>query len=215
MLALSIGVKLLPLMLIPFFLLQMKGKSRNTFFISLAIFLILIFLPLWYNVGATSFLHSIDLYFRKFEFNAGIYYVLRFFGQLISGYNLISYIGPGLAIITLALNIWAAAKVKNYSIYSFINYALFVWTIYLLLTTTVHPWYIMSLLFFSILSGLQYPFVWSFLVFISYANYSGFSYFENIWFITLEYILLATFIFWEYRNGLTLKYGPVSESKST
>jgi alpha-1,6-mannosyltransferase len=32
---------------------------------------------------------SVDLFFRKFEFNASIYYFVRWIGTLIAGYNLI------------------------------------------------------------------------------------------------------------------------------
>ncbi len=203
-LALSIGVKLLPLMLLPYFFFKMSGKQKNIFFLSLTFFLSIIFLPLWHDLASSSFLDSIDLYFRKFEFNASVYYLWRYLGELISGYNLIKYVGPGLALITILINMVTALKDKTYSIQSFFNYGLLVWTMYLLLATTVHPWYIISLLFFGVLSGFRYPMVWSYLVFISYANYSNVPYFENLWYIALEYVLLTAFILWEFNSEFSL-----------
>jgi hypothetical protein len=147
----------------------------------------------------TSFLSSVDLYFRKFEFNAGIYYILRYFGEQISGYNLISYIGPLLGLITLGYNLYHAKAKKTYEYKDFIHYALLVWTVYLLLATTVHPWYIIPILFFSIFTSFRYPLIWSYLVFISYVNYSYPEYYENLWWIALEYFLLFVYIIKEYR----------------
>ena len=200
-LACSIGVKLLPLMIIPFFLFRMPSKYRFRFLSLLSIFLMLIFIPLFFGFASVSFLSSVDLYFRKFEFNASIYYILRYAGNLISGYNLIQFIGPLLAIVTLMTNIYLANKYKKYSETNFWNYSLLVWTIYLLLSTTVHPWYIISLVLFGILSDRTYPLVWSFLAFISYVNYSQLSYHENLWFVAIEYLLLWFVIIFEHKRS--------------
>lgn len=200
-LAISIGMKLLPLMLLPYFWFKWKGKTQWKFFIVLATTLFLIFLPILNSIDLPSFLSSVDLYFRKFEFNASVYYILRYIGQQISGYNLIQYIGPSLAIITLGCNIYQAKKhasLENFR--NIFNYALWIWTIYLFLATTVHPWYVISILFFSAFTKWRYPIVWSYLIFISYVNYSYVEYYENIWWIGLEYCLLLLFIILETKN---------------
>jgi alpha-1,6-mannosyltransferase len=193
----SIGIKLLPLMVLPYFWFRMRGKDKLIFFSSLVGFLIIIFLPMASSVEFVSFLSSVDLYFRKFEFNAGIYYTLRYIGEQISGYNLIRYLGPSLGLITVGCNFYLAAKNKIFDVKSFLSYGLLAWTGYLLLATTVHPWYVISILFFGIFTSFRYAFIWSYLIFISYVNYSYSVYYENLWWIALEYFVLLVYIFLE------------------
>jgi hypothetical protein len=175
----------------------MQGKDKWIFFSSLVGFLIIIFLPMASGVEFVSFLSSVDLYFRKFEFNAGIYYILRWLGEQISGYNLIRYLGPLLGLITIGYNFYLATKNKVFDLKSFLNYGLLVWTGYLLLATTVHPWYVIPILFFGIFTSFRYTFIWSYLIFISYVNYSNSVYYENLWWIALEYFILLAYIFLE------------------
>lgn len=202
--AISIGVKLLPLMILPYFWFNMGKKDRNVFFGSLILFCTLIFLPLITSIGGTSFMSSVDLYFRKFEFNASIYYLFRYLGQQISGYNLIRYIGPALAVITLGSNLFLASSKIKYTFSNFARYGLISWSIYLLLATTVHPWYVITILFFSIFTDIKYPSIWTYLIFISYVNYSYPRYYENSLWIFFEYVVLFIFIIVEYKH--TIRY---------
>ena len=61
----------------------------------IALFCLLLFVP-FYNICFWRFLSKhIDLYYRKFEFNAGLYYLLLFVGQwATASYNLIQWLGP-------------------------------------------------------------------------------------------------------------------------
>ncbi len=192
--ALSIGVKLLPLMLLPYFWFRLDWRQRLMFFGSLIGFSILIFLPMASGIAFSSFFESVDLYFRKFEFNASIYYILRWFGIQFSGYNLIKYIGPLLALIVVGGNVYIAMQKSIYTLIDFMKYALISWTLYLLLSTTVHPWYIISVVFFTIFLPIRYTVLWSYLIFMTYVNYSGIVYSENYWLLTLEYSVLAYFL---------------------
>ncbi len=200
--AISIGVKLLPLMILPYFWFNMGKKDRNVFFGSLILFCTLIFLPLIASIGGTSFMSSVDLYFRKFEFNASIYYLFRYLGQQISGYNLIRYIGPALVVITLGSNLFLASSKIKYTFRNFARYGLISWSIYLLLATTVHPWYVITILFFSIFTNIKYPSIWTYLIFISYVNYSYPKYYENLWWIFFEYVVLFIFIIVECKHSI-------------
>jgi len=198
--ALSIGIKLLPLMILPYFLFRHQYKEKWKFFGWLALFLIIIFLPMANGIHIATYLNSVDLYFRKFEFNASVYYALRFLGKQMTGYNLIKYIGPVLGLITIGLNIYLAKRSKAFSLQDFGTYALLSWTAYLILATTVHPWYVISLLFFSLISRYSYPLLWTYLIIISYTNYSNTVYYENPWWILLEYVLLFTWMYWEWQT---------------
>ena len=140
-----------------------------------------------------------DLYFRKFEFNASFYFVLRWIGYQFSGYNLIKYIGPILGLVVVFLNVNKARTLTSYSLASFMKYALFGWTLYLLFSTTVHPWYVISLLFFTLFLNVRFTMLWSYLIFMTYVNYSGLVYSENYWFVFFEYLILGLFMINEYK----------------
>lgn len=203
--ALSIGVKLLPIMLLPYFWFRLNGSRRWVFFSTLLGFCVFIFLPMASGIALSTFFESIDLYFRKFEFNASIYYILRWLGYQFSGYNLIKYIGPLLALIVVLMNLYIARNKSIFSSTDFIRYALIAWTLYLLFSTTVHPWYLISILFFSIFLKTRFPILWTYLVFITYVNYSNTQYYENYWFVSLEYLILGVILYKE-RNQLILPY---------
>lgn len=187
---LSIATKLLPLMFLPYFLFQLDGRKRLRFFLFGTMFLLLSFLPIILGLDFANFGSSIDLYFQKFEFNGGIYYALRFLGRLLFGYNLISYIGPGLGLIAIYLIMKKAKSVEKYNLENFVYFAFFAFCTYLFLATTVHPWYLMIPVFLSVFVQWKFALLWSFLIFLTYINYSYQPYQENLWIVSLEYLLV-------------------------
>ncbi|MBK9737742.1 MAG: hypothetical protein IPO92_23515 [Saprospiraceae bacterium] len=205
--AAGIGIKLLPLMILPYFWYRLKGKEWVIFFSVLGTSLIIIFIPVAGGVQISSFLNSVDLYFRKFEFNASLYYMLRYIGAQISGYNLIKYIGPLLALITILFNIYKSKEKHTFYLHDFLQYSLTVWTIYLVFATTIHPWYITTLIFFTVFDNRKYAIAWSYLIFMTYINYSYKGYYENLWIVFVEYLVLIIFITFDIKTckRLTLK----------
>ncbi len=198
LLALSVGSKLLSLLILPYLLWQIrwrKGIKVLAFFVLMSL---LVFSPLLLGLNYTEFLSSIDLYFRKFEFNAGPYYVLRWLGFKASGFNLIAYIGPLLGISFIIISMWIAIKEKCKDP---ITYLYVIMIIYLLLATTVHPWYLSIPLFCSVFIRSRVAVVWSCLIWLTYINYSYVEYYENLYIVALEYISLGVFIVYEKKNG--------------
>jgi alpha-1,6-mannosyltransferase len=63
-------------------------------------------------------------------------------------------------------------------------------TVYLLLSTTVHPWYITTLVALTAMSHFRFAAVWSGLAILSYAAYRTSAYTESLWLITLEYAIV-------------------------
>jgi alpha-1,6-mannosyltransferase len=136
-----------------------------------------------------NFSSSIDLYFRNFEFNASVYYLAREIGFLVTGYNVIHYIGPGLSLITLAL-ILGISLLKSrlgWSVFQTVCAGL---TVYFLLATTVHPWYIITLVGLAPLCGWKFPLLWSAVAVLSYFHYINGGFEENYLIIALEYVIL-------------------------
>lgn len=204
--ALSIGVKLLPLMILPYLMWQISPSQRKQFFGWLMAFLLIIFAPMATISHISTFLSSVDLYFQKFEFNASVYYICRYLGYVLFGYNLIFYIGPILGITTIVINIYLAIKKGSFDFLGFMRYSLIVWTVFLLLATTVHPWYTMPLVFFNVLTHHRYPMVWSFLVILSYSNYSKVDFVHHHWWIFIEYLVLFVWMIFEWYQAKIQKW---------
>jgi len=201
---LSIASKLLPLMFLPFFLFHLRGNDRVKFFLYGIAMCVVAFLPIALGLDFANFATSIDLYFQKFEFNASIYYILRYIGQVWSGYNLIHYIGPLLGVVAVVL-IVKKALVSEYDIKSFITFCFYSFCIYLLLATTVHPWYLCVPILFSVFVSSRWVVVWSFAIMLSYINYSYDPFYENLWIVTIEYIMvLIVYLISSYRQDKRL-----------
>ncbi|MEM9545916.1 MAG: hypothetical protein AAGA77_08080 [Bacteroidota bacterium] len=199
---LSIASKLLPLLFLPYFFFRLKGKQRIQFFLLGTLFVLLAFSPIIFGLDFQNFGSSIDLYFQKFEFNGGIYYVLRYFGKLYSGYNLIHYIGPTLGLMACFLIAIKAYLQKEYSLQSFLEFAFFSFLVYLFSTTTVHPWYLSIPILLSVFVKWRFAILWSFLVLLTYINYSYDPYWENLWIVALEYLFVFGFLVFEiFRNN--------------
>jgi len=195
--SLAIASKLIPLMLLPFFIKKLGWKKAVGYFAIVGFATGLLFLPFFNFDTIKNLGNSLDLYFQRFEFNASVYYVFRYIGLRISGYNLIQVLGPVLAFVTaVSIFVMAFWKNKNRKIPTL---WLFAMTIFLLLATTVHPWYLSLAIALCVLTRFRYPIIWSGLIMLTYINYSYGEYHENLWLVALEYVLLFGFVWWESR----------------
>jgi alpha-1,6-mannosyltransferase len=110
--ALSIASKLLPLLFLPFLIRRLGWKKSVVYFSIVGMTLLLLFAPLLNGVFLSNFGNSLNLYFQKFEFNASLYYVLRWLGFQLRGYNTIQSLGPALALVS-ALGILGMAFLEG------------------------------------------------------------------------------------------------------
>jgi len=194
--SISIGIKLLPLMLLPFLIVYLGWKKAMKLFMSIGVSLLFIFIPIWLNFS--FFWKSLDLYFQKFEFNASIYYLLRWLGFQIKGFNLIHIIGPFLAFSTIIVITILTINYKKRAVKNDLPiYWLLAFVSYLFLATTVHPWYTIVPIGLCIFTRFRFPILWSALIILSYANYSHHEYTEHLWFVAFEYMLVFAFLFYE------------------
>jgi hypothetical protein len=195
--AFSILTKLTTLMLIPFMPRRMYWKNMMRFSFLTLLFTSGVFI-LFFGQH-TGWLTSIGLWFQTFEFNAGIYYILRGVGYLLVGYNCIAWIGPALAVMMLGCILWIWWQYRTTEGMEWSDAMLYVMTSFLLLSTTIHPWYVGILLAFSVISQHLYPIIWTYLIFLSYSHYQGGFIQENYFLIGVEYALLFSWILWEWR----------------
>lgn len=199
-LALSIASKLLPLMFLPFLIRRLGWRRSLRFFAVLGLALLLLFLPLANGVFFSNFGESLDLYFRKFEFNGSIYYFARWIGYQRVGYNLIFKLGPQLAMITFFGILFVAWLERDLRWRTLPARWLFAICLYLFLTTTVHPWYLGLPIVLCLFTPFRFPILWSGLIFLTYVNYSYEPYWENLWVVALEYGLVFAYMAWEWRR---------------
>jgi alpha-1,6-mannosyltransferase len=201
--AVSIGIaivaKLLPLMFLPFLIKRLKWKSI-VYFLIVGLTIILLFAPLLNQAFLTNISESVGLYFQHFEYNGSVYYILRWLGFQLQGFNMIGFISPILALSVFSLVIYTTFFKDKMTSKELPFYMLFALTAFYLLSTTVHPWYITTMIALSTLTRFRYPVIWSGLIFLTYINYGYEPFRENIWVVTLEYSVLFGFIYWEFVN---------------
>jgi len=192
-LALSVATKLFPLMLFPFVISYIGLKRAIVLFAGVGVLLLMMFYPIIRHLE--FFLQSVDLYFQKFEFNASVYYMMRWLGFQISGYNQIAVIGPFLAMTTFGSIMYLWYKYTQGPKENIATYWLFSFTIYLVLATTVHPWYLIFPIALCTFTRFSYPMIWSGLISLSYISYAYEPFHENLWIVAFEYMVLFMILF--------------------
>jgi hypothetical protein len=191
--SLAVATKILPLLLVPLFYFALDKKSFYKLSILSLTFILVFMLPVL--MSSTQFGSSLDLYFQKFEFNASLYYIFRYFGEVLTGYNQIAIIGPSLGILALISIIWYS-KSEEKSIDQVFAKGAIVFIIYFLCSTIVHPWYVITVAFFASISQNRSLLIWSYTCTWSYLYYHHGSFKENYLVLTLEYsIVIALLIY--------------------
>ncbi len=214
MFALSISVKLIPLFFLPLFY-QFFTREKTSFsagikkllafYFILLITTFLLFSPFVSLDFIANYSNSVGLWFRNFEFNASIYYVAREIGYLFRGYNEIAVIGkimPTIAVISLL--IFTFYKRSRFQTQELIVAMLLSLSVYYFTTTTMHPWYLASLLLLSLFTKYKFPLVWSIIIILSYQAYANTPWKENLWLISIEYAILYLYFFIELKKAPSL-----------
>ena len=213
----SISVKLLPLLLLPLFFQWFMGaihfekvrfcESASSLFKNtkrLVLFYLVVlgtvaltFAPFLTGEFAQNFGASIALWFQKFEFNASIYYLIRWYGYQTIGWNIIADVGPKLPIVVLGIILLITFLRKNHTMIAMITAMMFSIATYFLLSTTVHPWYVATPLILCVFTRYRFPLVWSFTIILSYSAYGANGFQENLGMVALEYGIVIGYFIWE------------------
>jgi alpha-1,6-mannosyltransferase len=231
--ALSISVKLIPLIFLPLFfqwfmkkkitlndtnqssfktkmvssLLLKNRKAWVTtfkkltklvvFYLIICITITLLFLPFYSSQFINNYATTVGLWFLNFEFNASLYYIARAIGYTFRGYNEIAIIGKITPLIVILFTLIITFFKRNKTMLELIPAMLLVLSFYYFTTTTVHPWYVATLLILSIFTNYKFPLVWSFVIIFSYLTYANADNTENLWIIGLEYMVVYSTFFYE------------------
>jgi alpha-1,6-mannosyltransferase len=193
----SVGSKLLPLMFFPA-TIRFLGWKKGLIWAVLAMSIFVLLSVPFLNMNLFhNFLQSFDLYFRKFEFNASIYYLARSIGSLFTGYNQIAIIGPLLGFLAFSGIISIAWFLQKGNKKRYLHALFFSFVLYLLCSATVHPWYLLVPVFLSVFVPFRFAVIWSLTVVLSYSHYQEDLFQENYLLIGLEYLLPAIYFWWE------------------
>lgn len=204
-LGISISVKLVPLLFLPLFYkyLVPKGlfgkgfwKMKKFYWITLAT-IVLCFAPFVSKTFITNFSATIGLWFQSFEFNASVYYIIRWIGFQTIGWNIIATVGLILPIVVFICVVLLSLFRKYNTTQNLIIGMLLAVSIYFLLATTVHPWYIATPLLLCVFTNYRYAVLWSFMICFSYSAYRPEGFEENLLLVAIQYSVVICVALWE------------------
>lgn len=212
--ACSVSVKLIPLIFLPLFYQFFVSKNSESkwnisikgigelfvFYGIVCAITIITFIPFYNSKLLTNYTNTVSLWFQQFEFNASFYYIAREIGYTFRGYNEIAIIGKFIPIVVIGIIMLFTFFRKNKSMIELITTMLLVLSFYYFMSTTVHPWYLATLLILSIFTKYKFPLVWSFIIILSYLAYANTENKENLLIIGLEYFIVYAFFTWELIN---------------
>ncbi len=189
--AASIATKLIPLILLPILWRYLKPVKSLTFAFLCILFSVIFFFPFFINENnINNYLNTINLWFNRFEFNASIYYLIREIGYEIKGYNIIRQLGKVSPYIILGIIAAFSFIRKNKTPKMVVSGMLLVLSCYFFISTTIHPWYIITLVALSMFTHYTYPLIWSALAIFSYSAYGNSDFKENYLLIGIEYFII-------------------------
>ncbi len=203
--ACSISVKLVPLLFLPLFLKHFKLKKSISFYAIIGGASLLLFAPFYSTEFIANYSKTIGLWFSNFEFNAGLWNIIKYTGIQFDAkpWELIKTYGKITPIVTIVAVLLFTFLRKNEKLPVLITSMLWVLTLYYFISATVHPWYVIFLVVLTAFTKYRYAFIWSSAIVLSYFAYSIGDFKENLWLLTIEYVAVFSFLIYElvaYRN---------------
>ena len=197
--ALSISIKLVPLLFLPLFLKHLGLKKSALFYVVVGAISLLLLLPFYTDAFVANYTDTVGLWFSNFEFNAGIYNGLKKIAICYDAkpWELIKIYGKITPYITIGIVLLFTFLAKNQKLNTLITSMLWILTLYYFLATTVHPWYIVFLVLLTIFTEFRYALLWSAMIILSYYAYSQTDYSEHLGLLTIEYIFVFGFLCYE------------------
>ena len=201
--ALAVQIKLVPLILLPFFLRYFSWEKAFFIYFVIGITVLGLGFTQLDSENFGNFLQSLRLYFQSFGFNSFLFYNYNKFVQLFTGYNPLAFTGPIMSFLVMLTILYYALRRTSIDWRLLLERMLFGFFLYLIMGATLHPWYVIPLLGISVFTNYSFAMMWSFLIFYSYFFYSigNSSSFEVRLITSIEYILLLGYFIYEYRKG--------------
>lgn len=197
--AASISLKLVPLLSLPL-LIPYLGWRRG---IGMGLLTTLLsaatFLPFTAGAVGGNYLETLSLWFSNFEFNAGLYNLVKLIAVSAGAkpWILIGTYGKIVLVLMITfisiLTIWR----RQVTFGRYVGTLLLTYTVFYLIGATVHPWYVILPLLLGLFTDYRYPVAWSLLVILSYSAYANPGFEEELWILAIEYFLIFGAISYE------------------
>ncbi len=202
--ALSVAVKLLPLLFVPLVLAHLAPRARWRWAAWFAACCALLFWPLSDMAVLQHLFSSLQLYFRQFAFNASVYYLLKALLLALGEEAFVRarLLGPLLGALVFAGVWWLALCRRGWCrALPLADRMLLAVAMYLLLSTTVHPWYVLVPFALGLAADRQppwrFPRTWAAAVVLSYSHYHSGQFQEQYLWIALEYFAVVAAALWD------------------
>lgn len=198
--ALSISIKLMPLLFLPLFLKYFGLKKSVLFYSIVGSVSLLLLVPFYTSDFISNYSETIGLWFSNFEFNSSIYNVVKKISVIYfeaKPWELIKSYGKITSYIIIIIVFLFAFFRKNQKLSTLISSMLWVLSIYYFMAATVHPWYLVFLVLLTIFTDYRYSLLWSGVVVLSYWAYGNSDYIEHLGILAIEYISVYAFMGYE------------------
>jgi len=197
----SIGLKLVPLLFLPLILTHLNLRKSMALYLGVAIALILMVIPLYTPGFIGNYQETVGLWFSGFRFNAGIFGLVnwiatRFFGA--RSWILIGEWGTFVPVATVLCALVLMLYRRHRSFVQLTQAMMFLLGFYFLLTPTVHPWYLVFLLFLGVFGRIRFQIIWSVVVVFSYAAYREPEFRERHLLLALEYLFVFVTLIYDF-----------------
>ena len=198
-LGLAISAKLLPVIFLPLLVRRLGWLGSLKYFAVTGALVLLLFTPFLNGEAVSNYASSLALYFRVFEFNASVYNLIQWLGLQAGSDRILLIARILLPVITLLSIIAIALKEKGADWASLFPVMLLCLSVYLLFSTSLHPWNLTPLVMLAVFSRYRYILPWSLFIILAYAAYRTVPYTDNPWYIAVEYLAVAGWAAWEFR----------------
>ncbi len=170
--SLAIAIKLTPLLLLPLFWRYFGARRSLLYYGYITLFSIAILLAFLWPPYVANFLRSITLYFNNFEFNGSIFEVIQWIVERFKSESSVTIAGPITSVIAFIAILGIALIKRPRNKAHWLSKMEWSYLVFLLLGTTVHPWYIILPLCFTVFTKNKFTWFWSYLIFLSYGFYA-------------------------------------------
>ena len=185
-LGIAVSLKIMPVILIPFFLSR-NLKSSLIYMTIPFVVLIATYLPFHHENAVLNIGQSVQLYFGQFEFNSSLYLIFTNTPKWLFKLIIITISG---ALYLLSWN----KKISKQQGISFLFYA------YLIFSQSIHPWYILSVFGLISFKSFKTQIVWSFLIFMTYITYQTTPYQQQQLVNIIEYSIVIPLLIFEFHS---------------
>lgn len=200
--AFTIQIKIIPLILLPFFIQFYGWKKAIRIYLIIGV-IVLALATVYLNIdNIDNFKQSLELYFKSFEFNSFAIFHLVQLGNVAFGWHTFRLFSYLFSVATLSLITYVALKRKTKDWRGFFLMLTYGYLLFLLLSNSIHPWYLLPLLFLTVFTDFTFAVVWSYLLFATYFFYSVLDNHNPTFraIVVIEYLVLFGVMWYELKR---------------